>query len=163
MGNASESKELMDLYLSGASPSPDEREAVDHTLGPPTSRWDGGTREEGSAGQSARTGREARENRHLLLPALHAVQARVGHLTPGALNYICLRLIVPPAEAYGVASFYSMFSLEPRPPAVVHACDDIACRILGGEALCETLEKEMGPPGVGGDGNKQTTWLRSPC
>ena len=31
-------------------------------------------------------------------------------------NYICQRLDVPPAEAYGVATFYALFSLEPRPP-----------------------------------------------
>jgi len=30
---------------------------------------------------------------------------------------------VPPAEAYGVATFYAMFSTEPRPGAVVHVCD----------------------------------------
>ena len=47
--------------------------------------------------------------RHLLLPALHAAQARVGWISEGALNHICERLSVPPAEAYGVASFYACF------------------------------------------------------
>ena len=32
------------------------------------------------------------------------------------MNYVCERLTVPPAEAYGVATFYAMFSTEERPP-----------------------------------------------
>jgi NADH-quinone oxidoreductase subunit F len=100
--------------------------------------------------------------RHLLLPALHAVQARVGWISEGALNHICSRLSVPPAEAYGVASFYAMFALAPRPPRVVHVCDDIACRTSGAEAICRTLEQRTGPahePVAGGS----WTWARSPC
>ena len=49
-----------------------------------------------------------------LLPALHALNDRVGWISEGALNYVCRRLTVPPAEAYGVATFYAMFSLERR-------------------------------------------------
>ena len=53
----------------------------------------------------------------------------MGWISPGGLRYVCERLTVPPAEAYGVASFYAMFSAEPRPTTVVHVCDDIACRV----------------------------------
>jgi NADH-quinone oxidoreductase subunit F len=97
--------------------------------------------------------------RHLLLPALHAVQDRVGHISAGAMNYICQRLVVPPADAYGVASFYAMFALKPRAPKVVHVCDDIACRTRGAEAICQGLERQLGPAGERSD----VTWLRSPC
>ena len=38
---------------------------------------------------------------------------------------------MPPAEAYGVATFYAMFSVEPQPATVLHVCDDLACRIRG--------------------------------
>ena len=44
-----------------------------------------------------------RARRHLLLPALHAVQKKVGWISQGAFNEICRQLLVPPAEAYGVA------------------------------------------------------------
>ena len=40
--------------------------------------------------------------------ALHAVQARLGWISQPALGYICRRLSVPPAEAYGVATFYAL-------------------------------------------------------
>ncbi len=109
----------------------EERAAVDEVLGPPESGWHGGDRNIDLEGHVSRAGRAAREQRHLLLPALHALQSRTGWISQGGMNYVCQRLSVPPAEAYGVASFYAMFSLEPRPKTVVHVCDDIACRVNG--------------------------------
>ncbi|MGQ0671224.1 MAG: NAD(P)H-dependent oxidoreductase subunit E [Actinomycetota bacterium] len=152
----------MDLHLLDASPSDAERAAVDEVLGPPESGWHGGERRIELEGHVGYGGRQAREQRHLLLPALRAVQRRAGWISRGALNYICQRLTVPPAEAYGVASFYAMFSLEPRPPRVVHVCDDIACKTAGADGICADLERTVGPPGApSGDGS--FTWLRSPC
>src|SRR5678816_273851 len=100
--------------------------------------------------------------RHLLLPALQAVQAKVGWISPGALNYICRRLDVAPAEAYGVASFYAMLSTEPRPGRVAHACDDLVCRIAGAQSLCDELTRTVGPPGAPSKDGR-ATWIRSPC
>jgi NADH-quinone oxidoreductase subunit F len=149
----------VDLHLLTAPPTDDERAAVDGVLGVAESGWDGGARREVD-GHVAHGGRAARDRRTMLLPALHALQSRVGWISEGGLNYVCRRLEVPPAEAYGVASFYAMFSTEQRPPTVVHVCDDIACRVNGAEELCARLEREFGPAGVPSDG---ATWLRSPC
>jgi NADH-quinone oxidoreductase subunit F len=123
----------MDAVASG-----EERAAVDELLGPPSSGWDGAERD-GETFRVARSGREARDRRHLLLPALHALQGRVGWISPGGLNYVSERLTVPPAEAYGVATFYAMFSVEERPKTVVHVCDDLACRIDGGAEVLGRL------------------------
>src|SRR5215475_14909496 len=125
----------MDIRIHEPRADEAERAAVDSVLGPPQELW----------------GHEARSKRDLLLPALHAVQDRFGWLTPGALNYISERLTVPPAELFGVATFYHLFSMTPQPPRVVHVCDDIACRIKGAEKLCA----EMETAGV--------AWKRSPC
>jgi NADH-quinone oxidoreductase subunit F len=152
----------MDLHLSEARPSRSERQAIDAVLGPVTTGWEGGERRPDLDGHAAAGGHQARSRRHLLLPALHAAQARAGFISEGALNYICLRLTVPPSEAYGVATFYAMFSLSPRPAAVAHVCDDVVCRVRGAEALCAALEREVGPEGASGTG-RATTWLRSPC
>ena len=65
----------------------------------------------------ARGGHAAREERHRLLPALQAVQERIGWISHGALNYICTRLTVPPADAYGVATFYGLLSVTAAPAA----------------------------------------------
>jgi NADH-quinone oxidoreductase subunit F len=150
----------VDLRLTTEEPTEAERSAVDELLGPPRSSWEGGRR--GDDSQSALGGHEARGRRHLLLPVLHEVQARVGWISPGALGYICRRLTIPPAEAYGVASFYALFALEPRPATVVHVCTDIACMCRGSGDLVTALEERVGTAGaLTEDGS--ATWLESPC
>jgi len=153
----------LDLRITGPEPTATERASVDSVLGPPVSGWAGGERNLASESHTALTGgHEARSQRDLLLPALHAIQDRFGWIPPGALRYVCERLTVPPAEAYGVATFYHLFSTTPRPAAVAHVCDDIACRIKGSEAVCAALEQKLGPEGQGHAGTP-ATWQRSPC
>ncbi len=137
-----------------------ERDAVDGLLGPPESGWDGAQR-------TARDGRVsfggfhmAAAQRDLLLPALHAVQSEVGWISRGALDYVCKRLGVPPAEAFGVASFYALLSTEERPPRVAHVCDDVCCRPHGATEIVAALEAAFGPAGTVVDG---ATWHPSPC
>lgn len=151
----------MDLHFTNATPTDEERAAVDEFLGPPDSGWRGRERDERSH-RLAEGGRAQREQRHLLLPTLHAVQGRIGWISPGALNYVCERLMIAPAEAYGVASFYALFSMEEQPPTLAHVCDDIACKTRGAEALCAALEAQFGPAGTPGDDGR-ATWKRSPC
>ena len=152
----------MDLHVIGPLASPAERAAVDAVLGPPESGWVGGPRRPGVDGHAARGGHAIRSRRSQLLPALHAVQDRVGWISQPALNYISRRLAVPPAEAYGVATFYALFATKPRPPVMAHVCDDIACRVAGAEETCAALERTIGPEGVAGaDGS--IGWMRSPC
>jgi NADH-quinone oxidoreductase subunit F len=137
----------VDLHLiPGAVATPEERDAIDAVLNAP----------------HLALGTPAPGTRHLLLPALHAAQARAGWISEGALNHIAERLSVPPAEAYGVASFYSMFSMKPRPPIVAHVCDDIACRVNGAEALCHDLESRIGKAGEATPDGR-AMWVRSPC
>lgn len=81
--------------------------------------------------------RHRADRRHLLLPALHALQDGVGWISPEALGELCARLDVPRAEAFGVVTFYALLRTSEGPQTVVHVCDDIACRIhpdAGGSA-----------------------------
>ncbi|HET9116419.1 MAG TPA: NADH-ubiquinone oxidoreductase-F iron-sulfur binding region domain-containing protein [Gaiellaceae bacterium] len=110
----------MDLKLLEAEPADAEREAIDAVVGV-------------EATNGSRVARRNRTSRHLLLPALRAAQRRVGWVTPGALGYASRRLDVPPAEAYGVATFYALLALEERPPEVLHVCTDLSCRLAGAE------------------------------
>ncbi|MFF2461435.1 NADH-ubiquinone oxidoreductase-F iron-sulfur binding region domain-containing protein [Streptomyces mirabilis] len=142
----------MDLYFGDSKPTDEERAAIDGLLGPPESSWEGAARDEMRAADLrwARGGREARERRDLLLPGLHAVNDRIGWISEGALDYLCRRLTVPPAEAYGVATFYAMFSVKPRPATVLHVCTDLACAAAGAAELCAGVEARLGPgSGVG--------------
>ncbi|MDX6597144.1 MAG: NADH-quinone oxidoreductase subunit [Gaiellales bacterium] len=153
----------MDIHLLDAAPTSAERGAVEHVLGPPSGGWDGGARDSDRQGHSlSGGGHEARSRRHLLLPVLLSVQERVGWISPGALNHIAERLTVPPADVYGVATFYALLSVEPRPPRVVHVCEDLACRCNGSQELIAQLEEHLGAEGeLNADGS--ATWLRSPC
>jgi NADH-quinone oxidoreductase subunit F len=152
----------MDLHVVGPLASPAERAAVDAVLGPAPSGWSGGMRDTGFAGHVAYGGHAARGQRDLLLPVLHALQDRIGQITQPGLNYVCRRLSVAPAEAYGVATFYALLATTPRPPAVAHLCDDIACRLAGAEDVAADLERTLGPAGSAArDG--RIGWLRSPC
>jgi NADH-quinone oxidoreductase subunit F len=109
---------LPDLRLLNAEPSEAERSAIDAVLGAGTDA-------------NGRTARDDRTKRHLLLPALRAAQLRVGWVSEGALGYASRRLAVPPAEAYGVASFYALIALEERPADVTHVCTDLSCMLKG--------------------------------
>ncbi|MFE1994298.1 NAD(P)H-dependent oxidoreductase subunit E [Streptomyces parvulus] len=137
----------MDLRFGDSKPTDEEREAVDALLGPPESSWEGADRDarDETDLRWARGGREARDRRDLLLPGLHALNDRVGWISEGALDYLCRRLTVPPAEAYGVATFYAMFSVRPRPATVLHVCTDLACATAGAGELCAAVEARLGP------------------
>lgn len=133
----------MDLHFGDSKPTDDERAAVDALLGPPESSWEGADRSDADL-RWARGGREARDRRDLLLPGLHAINDRIGWISEGALDYLCRRLTVPPAEAYGVATFYAMFSVKPRPATVLHVCTDLACAAAGASELCAGIEARLG-------------------
>jgi NADH-quinone oxidoreductase subunit F len=152
----------MDLHVVGPLASPAERAAVDAVLGPPTSGWHGAGRDAMTEGHAARGGHEARSRHDLMLPALHALQDRIGFISQPGLNYICRRLAVPPAIGYGVATFYALLATTPRPPAVAHVCDDIACRLAGAEDVIADVQRALGPVGTAARDGRMT-WLRSPC
>jgi NADH-quinone oxidoreductase subunit F len=151
----------VDIRTTGGPATADEVAAVDSVLGKPASLWEGGTRQPADD-HVAYGGRASRSQRPLLLPVLHAVQDHIGWVSRGALEYACRRLAIPPAEAYGVVSFYARFALEERPALALHVCDDLACKCAGADALCDSLEASFGPAGIA-DAGGTAAWYRSPC
>jgi NADH-quinone oxidoreductase subunit F len=146
----------MDIRAVGVAATEDERVAVDALLGPPQSAWDGGARGHLRDAHVATVGgAETRKQRHLLLPALRALQSHVGWISEGGLGYVCDRLNVPPADAWGVATFYALLFTSPTPSRVVHVCDDIACKARGADALISVLERFPS--------SSSASWKRSPC
>ena len=95
-----------------------------------------------------------------LLPALHALNDRVGWISRPGLDEVTRRLGLAPAVAFGVASFYAMLSTTPRPPTVAYMCDDVPCRLGGAVDRISGLEAKLGPPRTPrGD----AVWEPSPC
>jgi NADH-quinone oxidoreductase subunit F len=112
----------MDVKTRGVPATAREVAAIESVLGPRPAR----------DLHDAVGGHANRERRHLLLPTLHAVNDRVGWLSQQAIDEVAERLDLGPAEVYGVASFYALFSMEERPAHQVHVCVDLACRSAGG-------------------------------
>ena len=111
----------MDVKTRGVPPTTPEREAIESILGAAPER----------DLHDARGGHALRTRRHLLLPTLHAVNDRVGWLSPEAVDHIAERLDLGPAEVYGVATFYALFSTTERPARQEHVCIDLVCRANG--------------------------------
>lgn len=130
----------MDIRSLLIQPTEVERSAVDDVLGPPDTGWTGGEFSR-LDGHVAYGGHAIRARRHMLLPSLHAVQDATGTVSKGALGYISERLTVPPAEAYGVATFYSLLRTDRGGKSVVHICDDIVCVRRGANEVVEQADR----------------------
>ena len=129
---------MTDLFISADRGTEVEQAAVDQvvmaTMGPAIIN----ETERLVRGGASRVG----ERRHLVLPVLHALQHAAGWISPGGLNYLADQLQVPPAEAYGVATFYELFRTEEPDQIgeVHHVCVDAACQIADADSVMETLK-----------------------
>src|SRR5919109_4734201 len=79
-----------------------------------------------------------------LIEALHATQSAFGSIDAEALRFIGRRLGLPPSTVYGVATFYSYFTLEPRGRRTCVVCTGTACYINGAGRILDALEGVLG-------------------
>ena len=64
-----------------------------------------------------------------LIPILQAVQAEYRYLPEEILTFVATSLGISPARVFGVATFYSLFTLKPKGKYVVRVCDGTACHV----------------------------------
>ena len=79
-----------------------------------------------------------------LITTLEAVQSEYGYLPEEALRTIADTNGHSLVDVYGVATFYSSFSLKPRGKHIVSVCLGTACHVRGGPMVLEELERELG-------------------
>lgn len=79
-----------------------------------------------------------------LMPVLHEAQNIFGYLPREVQTVIADGLNVSLAEVYGVATFYSQFSLNPKGKHQVSVCLGTACYVKGSDKVLEEVEKELG-------------------
>jgi NADH-quinone oxidoreductase subunit F len=79
--------------------------------------------------------------RQWLLPALHAVQHSLGHLSEPALAEVAGHLRVPLSEVWGVATHYPEFRLAPRGRHHVRVCTGVSCALMGGQELLDGIAR----------------------
>ena len=84
------------------------------------------------------------QSRSALLPLLHLVQAEDGYLTKAGIAFCAGQLDLTDAEVTAVATFYSMYRRSPTGDYLVGVCTNTLCAIMGGDAILEALESELG-------------------
>ena len=79
-----------------------------------------------------------------LIEALHAAQEAFGFLDNDALNFVGDTLGVPHSRVFGVATFYSFFTLKPQGEHTCVVCTGTACYINGAKEIIAGLDKHLG-------------------
>ena len=79
-----------------------------------------------------------------IIPILQAIQEEYRYLPEEILTYVATALDISPAKVYGVATFYSHFSLEPKGAYVIKVCDGTACHVRGSGKLVDALRNKLG-------------------
>ena len=80
------------------------------------------------------------------IPLLAEIQKSFGYLPEDALHFVAKAMDMPAAELFGVATFYSMFRLEPEGKYVVRLCRGTACHVQGSALVGAQLQRYLGIP-----------------
>ena len=78
-----------------------------------------------------------------LIPMLHKAQEEYGYLSQDVQLYVAHKLGIPASKVFGVATFYSLFSLERKGQFRINVCMGTACYVRGSEGILEAFEKEL--------------------
>jgi NADH-quinone oxidoreductase subunit E/NADP-reducing hydrogenase subunit HndA len=94
-------------------------------------------------GQIQATIDETKGQTGALIPVLQQAQGLIGYLPMPVLRSIARDMRVSLSEVYGIASFYSFFTMVPRGKYVISVCMGTSCYVRGGERVLNTLRKEL--------------------
>jgi NADH-quinone oxidoreductase subunit F len=84
-----------------------------------------------------------RNNPEALLEILTELQEQRGNLEPSSITDVAYSIRVPPAKAYGIASFYSMLNLKEKASKTIRVCDGPVCWLCGAIEVRQTIDKEF--------------------
>ncbi len=84
-----------------------------------------------------------------LITILQAVQEEYRYLPEEILTFVATSLNLTSAHVYGVATFYSHFTLKPKGKYIIRICDGTACHVKKSTALLDALRQKLGlKPGM---------------
>jgi NADH:ubiquinone oxidoreductase subunit E len=78
-----------------------------------------------------------------LIMILQAIQKKFNYLPGPTLAYLSTKIGVPMSKIYGVATFYSTFSLEPRGRNIISICRGTACHVRGAERVLDQIQESL--------------------
>lgn len=79
-----------------------------------------------------------------VIEAYHAVQKEYNYLPQEAITEVARVFGISEAQAYGVATFYSYLSVEPRGKYIIRMCESAPCHIAGADEVIRAIENELG-------------------
>ncbi|MGV6801475.1 MAG: NADH-quinone oxidoreductase subunit NuoE [bacterium] len=97
-----------------------------------------------------------------VIPFLWRAQKQEGWLSIPAMEVIAQQLAMPYIRVYEVATFYTMFNLEPVGKYFVQLCGTTPCMLRGAETLSDICKRVIGPQNQVTD-NGMLSWLEVEC
>jgi len=82
-------------------------------------------------------------DRKELITILHHVQDAFGYMPPDAVASVARHLCISENDVFGVLTFYTAFSLNPKGRHVVKVCLGTACHVRGGAQIAEEVSREL--------------------
>lgn len=79
-----------------------------------------------------------------LMPIMQKAQELFGFLSMETMTIIAEALDIPVSEVYGVATFYSQFSLNSKGKNIISVCTGTACYVKGAQAILDEAKKLLG-------------------
>ncbi len=95
------------------------------------------------------------QHRSAVMPALDLAQEELGYLTPEAMSEVASALQLDPGYVEGVATFYTLFHLQPIGKHNFYVCTNLSCMLRGANDIVEHLKDAIGvhePDEVSKDG-----------
>ncbi|HEY8680337.1 MAG TPA: NAD(P)H-dependent oxidoreductase subunit E [Candidatus Dormibacteraeota bacterium] len=83
-------------------------------------------------------------SRSAVMPALDLVQEELGYLTPAAMTQVAEALQLDPGYVEGVATFYTLFHLQPVGKHHFYVCNNLSCQLAGADEILEHLKHAIG-------------------
>lgn len=80
----------------------------------------------------------------LTLPGLWLIQEQEGWISLEAMKYLADKLGLSEADVYSVATFYTMFKLEPKGKYHICLCKTASCKLRGSETILKKIEDKLG-------------------
>ncbi|MCK9225581.1 MAG: NADH-quinone oxidoreductase subunit NuoE [Candidatus Muirbacterium halophilum] len=78
-----------------------------------------------------------------LIPILSETQDEYRYLPEEVMNFIATSLNIPPANVYGVATFYSHFAFKPKGKYIIKICDGTACHVRSSIPILKAIRKHL--------------------
>jgi len=78
-----------------------------------------------------------------LIEVLHRAQHIFGYLPEEVQAFVAEKLEIPVSKVYGVVTFYSFFTTEPRGKYVINVCMGTACFVRGAGDVLKEFEKQL--------------------